>query len=49
MIINFTFNQIFRARSMGKKDRVFKFVVDGAFSKCSQVWPVKLRKNDVYI
>ena len=34
---------------MGKKDKDFKFVVDGAFSKCSQVWAVKIRKNDVYI
>lgn len=34
---------------MGKKDKDFKFVVDGAFSKCSQVWSVKIRKSEVYI
>jgi len=34
---------------MGKRDKDFKFIVDGAFSKCSQVWAVKVRKSDVYI
>ncbi len=34
---------------MGKRDKDFKFIVDGAFSKCSQVWTVKSWKNDVYI